>query len=159
MRLLATAIMLAIGGSILSAADKDEDKAKEAALAFLKAVKAKDLDAAMKTADVPFLTEDKDGAKVIDKVDDLKGDLKEKFGKIKDAERIPSELGKVVDVTGVRKLFESRTEPVDKKALEQIEKVLGKSGYAVFLIQDGKERGALLVRIKDGKAKVVGIPN
>ena len=54
MRTLAAALLLALAASTLSAADKDEDKAKEVTVAFLKAVKAKDLDAVMKTVDVPF---------------------------------------------------------------------------------------------------------
>src|SRR5438067_5607220 len=72
MRTLAAALLLALAASTLSAADKDEDKAKEVTAAFLKAVKAKDLDAVMKTVDVPFLSDDKDGVKVIEKTEDLK---------------------------------------------------------------------------------------
>lgn len=43
-------------GSAVQAEDKPEDKA--AAVAFMKALKAKDVDAALKEADVPFLFPD-----------------------------------------------------------------------------------------------------
>ena len=46
--------LLALVSSVTMAADKDADKAEEAALALLKALKAKDIDAVMKTVDTPF---------------------------------------------------------------------------------------------------------
>jgi hypothetical protein len=47
--------LLVVFASPSYAADKDEDKANEVAGAFLKATIALDLDAVMKTVDVPFL--------------------------------------------------------------------------------------------------------
>ena len=155
MRLLAVVLMVAIAGSLASAADKDEVKAKEAALAFLKAVKAKDLDAVMKSVDVPFLNDDKDGLKMIEKVDDLKADLKAKLERIKDTERIPTEVSEVLDLPALRKKIEGKK---DEEVLKKIEKVLGDKGYAVMFGSETKRGGTMLVRIKDGKAAVVGIP-
>ena len=60
MRLLAIATLIAFGASPVSAADKNEDKAKEAAVAFLKAVKSKDVDAVLKTRETPGLKGVKD---------------------------------------------------------------------------------------------------
>jgi hypothetical protein len=151
MRALTALLFVALAGSLAVAADKDEDKAKEAATAFLKALKTKDVDAVMKTVDVPFLFE---GKGVIEKTDDLKSSMKTITEKV-EIDKIPTELGKMLDVAAIRKLFEKKD---DKKPLENIEKVLGKTGYAVFFVRDGKERGAVLVRIKDDKAVVVGLP-
>lgn len=156
MRPLAVAAFLALVVPLASAQDKDkksdEDKAKEVALAFLKAVKAKDVDALLKTVDVPFLMEGKE--EPVAKAEDLKEGMKTFLAKV-EQDRVPADVGKVMDVAGIRDLFAKKD---DKKPLEAIEKVLGKTGYAVFLVRDGKERGAVLVRVKDGKAAVVGIP-
>src|SRR5262245_17011447 len=84
-------------GLVSGAADKDEDKAKEAAVAFLKAVKAKDLDAVMKAVDVPYLNDDKDGLKVIEKTEDLKAAVKTLLEKVQ-PDKIPTEVGKALDV-------------------------------------------------------------
>lgn len=155
MRLLSAVLFAcATAGLVYATADKDEDKAKEAAVAFLKAVKAKDLDAVMKTVDVPYLSDDKGSVKLIEKTEDLKEALKPFLEKVQ-PDKVPSEVGKTLDLPAIRELLAKKD---DKKIIESIEKVLGKAGYAVFLVQNGKERGAVLVRIKDGKAAVVGIP-
>jgi hypothetical protein len=155
MRLLTIVALLAFTSATAVAADKDEDKAKEVTLAFLKAVKAKDLDALMKTVDVPFLKDEKGEAKVIEKIEDLKTDLKAVLEKLKDTDKIPGEVSEVLDLPAIRKKIEG------KKAEEEfkmIAKVLGDKGYALILGKPDDERGAVLVRIKDGNAKVVGIP-
>jgi limonene-1,2-epoxide hydrolase len=152
MRLLAAMLFACLTVPLASADDKDEAKAKETAVAFLKAVKAKDLDAVMKTVDVPFLTVDQDGVKVIEKVEDLKAMLKPLLEKVQPDKITPTEVGKPLDADAARKVIE--------KELEPIEKTLGKSGwYMVFVLQDGKEQGRpMLVCIKDGKAAVVMLP-
>ena len=58
------------------AADKDDEKAKEVTAAFLKAVKAKDIDALMKTVDVPFFLGPGGPDEPITTIDDLKAKLK-----------------------------------------------------------------------------------
>jgi len=155
MRLLAIALLFAFAVPVFGA-DKDEDKAKEVALAFLKAFKAKDLDAIMKTVDVPFLSDEKGENKVIEKVEDLKANVKMRLEKFKDTSKITSEVGKVMDLADIKKLLESKKGKNDE--LAKIEKVLGDKGYAVMLGKPGEEDGAVLVRIKDGKAAVVGVP-
>jgi len=153
MRLLAIALLVAFAAPPASAADKDEDKAKEAALAFLKAVKSKDIDAVMKTVDVPFLTAVEGKPKVFEKIEDLKTDLKAKLEMIKDADKVPNEIGEVLDIAAIRKKIEGKK---DEEIVKMVEKVLGEKGYAITL---GKERGAVVfVRIKGDKAIVVGLP-
>ena len=96
MRLLAVTTLLAFAAPA-AAADKDEDKAREAAVAFMKAVKAKDLDAVMKTVDVPFLFED--AREPVTKPDDLKAGWEKALPKVK-PEKLPSGVGMVMGVPG-----------------------------------------------------------
>jgi hypothetical protein len=151
MRTLSVALVLAIAGSLTAAADKDEDKAKEATLAFLKALKAKDLDAVMKTVDVPYLMED--AKDPIAKTEELKDKMRTLLEKVK-PEKIPDDVSKALDATAFRKLAQEKGR---LKGIEMMEKAIGKTGFAMLLVKDGKERGLVLVRIKDGTAKVVGI--
>jgi hypothetical protein len=118
----------------------------------MKAVKAKDLDAVMKTVDVPFMMVADRKPKVFDKVEDLKADLKMKLEMLKDTDKIPTEAGELLDLAAIRKKVESKK---DEELIKTLDKVLGDKGYAVML----KGRGAVFVRIKDGKAKVVGVPD
>src|SRR5262245_58188240 len=120
------------------AAVKDEDKAKEVAVAFLKAVKEKDIDALMKTVDVPFLIE---GKETFTKTEDLKDALKAFFDDVK-PEKIPTEVGAVFDMEAIRKKTAD-----DKTIFERLEKILGKNGYMV-MFKVGKKEGGLFVRIK-----------
>lgn len=154
MRLLSAAILVAtltaLAAPPAAAADKNEEKAKEAAVAFLKAVKAKDLDAVMKTVDVPFLMEDQ--PEPLAKTDEVKAALKTLLEKVK-PEKVPTDVGAVLDLPTVRKKVEKQK----KNGAETIEKLIGKNGFVVVVTKDGKEQGAVLVRMKDGQAKVVGI--
>jgi hypothetical protein len=151
MRLLTAAVLMVFAASPAFAEDKNEDKAKEVSLAFLKALKAKDLDAVMKTVDVPFLfmTEQ------VEKTDDLKAKFKAFFEKVS-PDKVPSEVGSVLDVPALRKKF-GDNDTANKK-IDEIEKLLGKTGYAVLMKRGEKETEPLFVQVKDGKAKVVGIP-
>lgn len=161
MRLLAAVLFFSFSGAVASGADKDEDKAKEVTVAFLKALKAKDLDAIMKTVDVPFLISEpltgQDGLKVIEKEDDLKAALKTAFEKIKDTGKIMTDVGDVQSAAEIKKFFASQKDRNDETT-KMIEKALGDNGYVVFLGKPGERRGGILVRVKDGKAKVVGVP-
>ncbi|VTS00866.1 unnamed protein product [Gemmata massiliana] len=153
MRSLAVALLVAFAAPV-SAADKDEEKVKETTLTFVKAVKVKDLDAVMKTVDVPFVLH----GKPIARSEELKDALKSLLEGV-DPEKVAPELGAVLDGPAIRKKVEGRGLNEEReKQLADIEKVLGKTGYVVMLVRDGKERGGILVRIKDGQAKVVGIP-
>lgn len=134
---------------------EDQDKAKEVTVAFLKAIEAKDLNAIMNTVDVPFELRGKGGT--IAKTDELKEKLKTVLEAPRDKLRI--ELGMVLDLPAFRKMVEERKGKGEvMEQLEKVlEKVLGTSGYAVTLVRDGKDVGGILVRVKDGQAKVVGI--
>src|SRR5687768_18548805 len=102
-RLLAAALLVALAGSSAPAADKDEDKAKEAAVAFLKAAQAKDVDAALKVCDTPFVfAPPMEDAKLHKDQAALKAFLKELAGKVKDPKDVPTEVEKVVAYADVR---------------------------------------------------------
>lgn len=150
MRTFAAALLIALAGT-LSAADKPEDKAKEAAVAFLKAVKSKDVDAVLKTADAPFAYKDGDKVVVLKTTAELKAWLKEKVGEIPDADKVPT------TVDAVHTFADLKDKIKDEEQRKVIEGVVGKDGHvAVVATPDGKQV-PLLVRTKDGKAVVVGL--
>jgi hypothetical protein len=157
MRLLAIGVVLALLTPSASAADKDEEKAKEVTLAFLKAVKAKDIDAIMKTVDAPFVLDADGKAEVIAKIEELKDKMKVLLDTV-NVDKLPTEVGTVLDLSdpAVRKKVASTEK--GKKELELIEKVAGKSAFIVMMAVNGKDKDGILVRIKDGQAKVVGVP-
>jgi hypothetical protein len=163
MRPFAVVLLFAVISTLAYGADKDEDKAKEMVAVFIKALKAKDIDAVMKTVDVPFFMRDKE-SKLIEKTEDVKTTLKGLLAELKDPAMIPSEIVSVHDLPALRKLVmdkskDNKDKDSDKvkKELELLEKALGEKGYAVVIGRDGKPHGGVLIRIKGGTAKVVGL--
>src|SRR5262245_21257945 len=144
-------LVLFVGSGVALAADKAEDQAKEVVGEFVKAVKAKDLDEVMKVAGVPWFA---DGKHVIKDADELKKYLKSRLDGVTNPERIPSD---VVRVERWDKF--PRREKLDAEAQKMVDDVVGKDGLVVTLGRDGKDVGAILVRVEDGKAKVVGVEN
>lgn len=149
MRPLAVVLLIAATATPVSAADKNEDKAKEAAVAFLKAVKSKDVDAVLKTTAAPFIYRD-DKLNVLKDTDALKKWLKDKLDEIKDADKVPTELASITTFADIKDKIK------DTEQQKQIEEVVGKDGFVAFVSADGKMI-PILVRIKDGKAAVVGM--
>jgi hypothetical protein len=156
-RLLLAAGLAGFGLSATPAADKPEDQAREAAVAFAKAMRAKDAEAATKLADVPFLHLDDPRRKPapIAKTDDLRAELKTVVDRLADPGRIPTDVLEVVPGDKVAARYGRKD---NKEVTEQIERFLGKAGFLVILDRGGgKPGGGVLVTVKDGKAKVVGI--
>src|SRR5262245_26869177 len=114
MRLLAVAVLFGLAVPVVSAGDKDEDKAKEIAVAFLKAVKAKDIDALMKTVDVPFLMIDKAKPRIFEKAEELKADLKSKLEGLKDTDVLPTEVSEVLDRAALLKKAKGKDDELIK---------------------------------------------
>src|SRR5580698_4670509 len=150
MRFLIVGVFVAFV-SPLHAADKEEEKAKEAAEAFLKAVAAKDIDAVMKTVDVPFVINfGTPKAKTFEKKDELKDALIKLLETVEPDGIKSFKIGKVYDMPGLAK---------DKGELaEQAEKLVGKSGRMAMLVMGEKEELGFLIRFKDGKAFVAAVP-
>ena len=150
MRPLAVVLLVAFAAASAPAADKNEDNAKEAAIAFLKAVKSKDVDAVVKVSAVPFAYRDGEKVAVLKDADALKKWLKEKLDEIKDADKVPTDLAAIHPFADIK----DKNKEADQQ--KTIEEVVGKDGFIAVVSGDGKMI-PILVRIKDGKATVVGL--
>jgi rRNA maturation endonuclease Nob1 len=149
MRYFAIAALFAFASATV-AADKPEETAKNAAIAFLKAIKSKDVDAVMKLSDVPFVYKDS-GIMVHKEADALKKWLKERLDELKDPEKVPTTIDEMMPFATVKEKIKDASEK------ELAEEVMGKDGFlAVLATDDGKKVG-IAVRLKDGKAKIVGL--
>lgn len=154
MRCLLAAALVVVASAGSRAADAPEDKAKEAALAFLRAVKARNLDDAAKLTGTPFFTKEGEDGKLLEKTDDVKAELKKAFAKPIDEKTFPTDVLLVVPAVKFKEQFGGNAKP---ETVAQIEKAMGKDGFAVVLGKDGKPVGGTLVAIQDGKAKIVGV--
>jgi len=148
-RFTVAALLLAFGAPV-GAADKNEVKAKEAAVAFLKAIKAKDVDAVVKVSAAPFVTLEDETTSVLKDEAALKTWLKERLEEIKDADKVPTEIDQVIPFADVKGKIK------DEAERKTIEDAVGKDGFVAVFTVDGKMI-SILVRIKDGKTKVVGV--
>lgn len=149
MRLLAVVVLATLVAPV-SAADKNEDKAKQAATAFLKAVKAKNADAVMKVSAAPFAYKDGDDVAVLKDTDALKKWVKERLDDLKDADKVPTEIAEFHTWAEIKEKVK------DDGLRKKLEEVIGKDGFVAMISADGKMI-PILVRIKDGKAQVVGL--
>jgi len=152
MRFLVASLFVAFTAPTF-AADKDEDKAKEVSGAFWKAIAAKDIDAVMKTVDVPF-QKSHVHPDTIDKPEELKAFFAALLRLVEPKDFMDLKVGKVYDMAGIIKYAK---ENKDEKLAEQAEKLVGKNGYMVTVIEKGKETPGVLIRVKDGKAFVAGV--
>jgi len=149
MRSLVVATLVAFVKSA-SAVDKNEDKGKDAAVAFLKAVKAKDADAVMKASAVPFAYKDGEKIATLTELDSLKKWVKERLAEVKVVNDIPTEVAKITPFSELKDKIK------DEEMRKTIEDVVGKDGFIAYISVDGKTI-PLLVRIKESKAVVVGL--
>ncbi len=150
MLLLAAAVLLAFAVPAHAAEEKPEAKAKEAALALLKAIKAKDIDAILKLTAIPFAVKDGDKPKVLKDKAAVKAWIKDRLEELKDTDKVPTSIEKLVTFAEVKDKIE------DKDDRKLVEDVVGKDGYVALVEADGK-MVIILVKVKDGKAKIVGI--
>jgi hypothetical protein len=165
----ASLVGLALGLAACPAgADGKKDRTPEleaAAKAFLKAYQAKDLDALMETADAPFLVGTLRDPKVLKKGADLGAELKSRLSR---GGKFPALVAKTLTwdkaiTTQLGADEERRTRERLKPALEitgagggyaaLADTVAGAKGRKQLAISNTR----LLVGIRDGKAKVVGI--
>jgi hypothetical protein len=132
------------------AADKLEETAKDAAIAFLKAIKTKDADAVVKLCDVPFAYRE-GGITTHKDADSLKKWVKEKLETLKDPDKVPTTIDEMMPFATVKEKIKDASEK------ELAEEVMGKDGFlAVIMTEDNKKVG-IAVRMKDGKPKIVGL--
>ena len=149
-------------------ADGQKDRTAEmdaAAKAFLKAYQAKDLDAMMATADAPFLVGTLLDAKILKTSADLRAELK---SRLSTSGKFPALVAKTLTwdkaITSSLSVDEERN---TRERLRPAVQITGREGgYAALADYAGGKKNKrllavsdkrLLVGIRNGKAKVVGI--
>ena len=161
MKLLSTFWVCVIFISGVGRADdqKPHDKAKAAAVAFAKAVNARDVDGMMKVSDVPFYVSLKgQGTDTIrfEKAEDLQADMKQCVGKLRADHRLSETVAEVFTREEMLKKVKGDVK-ADDPEVKLMRQVLSKDGYIIVLGTDQDAPGVVWVAIqKDGKAKVVG---
>jgi alpha-glucosidase (family GH31 glycosyl hydrolase) len=140
--------------------EKPQDKAKAVAVAFAKAINARDVDAMMRVSNVPFYVslKSKDTETVFfEKAEDLKADMKQRLGELRADRRLSETVEAVYTVEEMFKRVVGVVNPYDQD-FKRLREVLGENGYWIVLGADpDKSHAILMVTIsKDGKAKVVG---
>jgi hypothetical protein len=122
------------------------DAAKDAVLAFLKALRNEDMDAAMQFVAAPFVAED---AQLFATEAEVRAYLSEMCLQLPAAE-MPNEVLAILDYDQSRAATES-------SVLKLRDRVLAKGDLLVATGRNGLSRGVLLVKANGGKPVVVGV--
>jgi len=122
------------------------EAASDAAMAFMKALRKKDIATALQFIDAPFLAED---AQLLATEADVKAYLTTLLGGIEPSE-LPNAVLAILDYDQSRAVTES-------KVLKLRDAVLGKGDLLIATGRDGLSRGVLLVKAGGGKPMVVGV--
>jgi hypothetical protein len=136
------------------AAKKDEH-AKELAVRFMKAVNAKDIDAMMKMADVPWYDEPGRPLVIKDRRE-LEGHLKKQLDDVDPKYVIPTEVVRVFAYGPFRKKNTNKHDEEFFKAQDQV----FADGDRVLIMENpkSKQEGLIVgVRFRDGKPLVCGL--
>ena len=133
--------------AIAQATTLDAEAVNDCALAFLKALRKKDVGEAMLHSDVPFVAED---AKLLKTEGELRDYLTKMLKAQTDDSVLPNAVFGVLDYGGSRAATAE-----EARALR--DQVLSKADVLVGIGRDGFSRGVLLVKAKQGKPVVVGI--
>jgi hypothetical protein len=120
--------------------------ARAAAVAFIARLQAKDVAGAVALCDAPFITHEQKPLGSI-------GEVKQYFETMMAGAPPDQQPHSVLDV---KPYAETRSETADD-VLAVRDPVLKDGGYIVFVGRGGKLGGVLLIRVKDGVAKIVGI--
>lgn len=124
---------------------------------FLTAFRAKDVDAAMKDAALPFVIGYELAPKTVAKADDLKAELKSQMEAVKDWAEFPTKM----DGAETFERLRIDTSRPDQKGFEPFIAAASRQGYVVDLVTEkpqGRFHSPMRVYVKyvDGKARVVG---
>jgi len=150
---LAAALMLAAppsfdaGEALAEEATLSDEAVNDCALAFLKALRKKDVGEALAHSGVPFVAED---AKLLKTEAELRAYFTEMLKAQTDDAVLPNAVFGVLDYGGSRGA-------TAKEALALRDQVLTKADRLVGIGRDGLSRGVLLVKAVAGKPVVVGI--
>ena len=118
----------------------------EAVMAFLKALRNEDMDAAMKFADAPFVAED---AQIFATKAEVKTYLSKMCLQLQAAE-MPNEVLAILD-------YEQSRAATESSVLKLRDTVLTRGDLLVATGRDGISRGVLLVKMGGGSPMVVGV--
>jgi hypothetical protein len=128
---------------------KAREGAKETVRQFLKAAKAMDLDRLLKHADAPWYTYDDE---IIKDRDALKGVLKSIVERVGQGRSLPEDVSLVTSYGEVRDVL------FKEQQRGRADQVLTNNDWVVFAQKDRKVTGdCFLVRVREGKCKVVGV--
>lgn len=134
----------------LGAEEPADKSAGETVEKFMAAVKSKDLDAVMQTVEVPWFHK---GDEIIKERSELKKEFDSLFTK-RDFKDLKFEIKKIAAFSAVRE----KTMGDERKLLDEV--LTGDDRVVLLEIETekkGKEKLILLVKVKEGKGKVVGI--
>jgi hypothetical protein len=120
--------------------------ARKAALAFMKALRKKDLDTALSFIDAPFVAED---AQLLATEDDVKAYLADMLAHA-DPAALPNEVLAVFD-------YDDSRAATTEQARKLRDAVLASGDLLVATGRSGLSRGVLLVKCGGGKPVVVGV--
>jgi hypothetical protein len=122
------------------------EAAKDAVMAFLKALRNEDMDAAMKFVGTPFVAED---AQIFATNAEVKAYLTDMCLQLPAAE-MPNEVLAILD-------YDQSRAATAEPALKLRDTVLAKGDLLVATGRNGLSRGVLLVKANGGKPVVVGV--
>jgi hypothetical protein len=122
------------------------DAAKDAVLAFLKALRNEDMDEAMQFVDAPFVAED---AQIFATEAEVKAYLFDMCKQLPAAE-MPNEVLAILD-------YELSRAATESSVLKLRDSVLAKGDLLVATGRNGLSRGVLLVKANGGRPVVVGV--
>jgi hypothetical protein len=142
---LVLGVFLSLSASSVAVQDQKAEKAKEIHGQFVKAIKAKDLDGMMKLVDVPRIGFSKE---VIRDEKDLKKALKSFLDSIEDPAKVKADIKEVLSYATFREKFK------DKKEVLKLLNALKLTNDDRVIVE---ANAAIVIRIRDGKAKVVGV--
>lgn len=135
---------LASGAAAQEKVDKTDALVREATEQFMKAMKAEDLERVMKAVHVPFFW---DGVKNIKDREDLKKHFADVFAD-KDLTQLEYKIKEVHTFAKARDTLREKDRELLKEILNDTDRIVH-----VVLQRDGV---AVMVRIREGKAQVVG---
>jgi hypothetical protein len=135
---------LAAGVAAQEKADKADTQAKEAAEQFMKAMTAEDVERVIKAVELPFFW---DGVQIVKDRDDLK----KRFAKVFEEKDL---IGIEYNIKEVHTLAKYQ-EKLSAKDRDLLTEVLGNADRVV-VVAVKREGIAVMVRIREGKAKVAG---
>ena len=136
---------------------KIEKLATDVVVKFYEAFESRDLDALIAMVEVPWFH---DGKTILLTKDDIRSEFKALLAKRRDVkERKVPDVKAVLTYGSVRQ----RTDPSDRKLLDQVLREDDNLALVMLKPEPGKtgttENVVVLVKIKDGVAKVVGVKN